>query len=142
MSPPTPKRILLADPDATFRTALARTLKFKGYIVDQAASARQMFSVLSKVSPALVLLDISMPNTDGIQLIRHLRRDFPATDVVILSAGANVETTVEAVKLGVKDYLLKPMATVDVLIAIDIVLHLDTSLAPWHATVQSRTAIN
>ncbi len=119
----TKKRILLADPDMPFRVALARTLKFKGYLVDQAASVQQMLHLLSKVPVSLVVIDIRMPETDGISLIRQLRQKFPDTHIIILSAGANVETTIEAVKLGVKDYLLKPIATGDILTAIDMVLH-------------------
>ena len=133
----TKKRILLADPDMPFRVALARTLKFKGYSVDQAASVQQMLHLLSKVPVSLVVIDIRMPETDGISLIRQLRQKFPDTHIIILSAGANVETTIEAVKLGVKDYLLKPIATGDILTAIDMVLHTRSNFARQPVASQS-----
>ncbi len=129
MSALTKKRILLADPDTPFRSALARTLKFKDYLVEQAASVPQMLHILSKVSVSLVVVDIRMPDIDGIQLIQRLHQDFPDTHIIILSAGASVEITMKAIELGVKDYLLKPIATGDILAAIDIVLHSHTAFA-------------
>ncbi len=136
------KRILLTDPDTPFRVALARTLKFKGYIVDQAASVQQMLHLLSRISISLVVVDIRMLNTDGVQLIRRLRQEFPDTHIIILSAGASVEMTIEAVKLGVKDYLLKPIATDDILTTIDMVLQSHPTFTQQHATSPARATVS
>lgn len=132
MPPSGQKRILLADSDALSRVALARTLKLSGYRVDQASTANQIFHLLKLAPVDLLIAEIHLPHTDAIELMRRLRHDYPRLRVIVLTAKGNIDTAVEAVKLGIEDYLLKPLPSRDILAAVDEALHhrVSSAVAP------------
>jgi DNA-binding NtrC family response regulator len=105
------QRILVVDDEADIRTLLREILSEEGYEVDVAADAGQARSSRAKQSPDLCLLDIWMPDTDGITLLREWSRgqglDFP---VVMMSGHGTVETAVEATRLGAFDFVEKPLS--------------------------------
>jgi DNA-binding NtrC family response regulator len=105
------QRILVVDDEADIRTLLKEILSEEGYEVDVAADAGQARSSRAKQSPDLCLLDIWMPDTDGITLLREWSRgqglDFP---VVMMSGHGTVETAVEATRLGAFDFVEKPLS--------------------------------
>ncbi len=105
------QRILVVDDEADIRTLLREILSEEGYDVEVAANAAQARSSRAKLSPDLCLLDIWMPDTDGITLLREWSRgqglDFP---VVMMSGHGTVETAVEATRLGAFDFVEKPLS--------------------------------
>lgn len=105
------QRILVVDDESDIRTLLREILSEEGYEVDVAADAGQARISRARQSPDLCLLDIWMPDTDGITLLREWSRgqglDFP---VVMMSGHGTVETAVEATRLGAFDFVEKPLS--------------------------------
>jgi len=101
--------ILIADDDATMRSYLSRFLSSSGYQTETVDSGESALARLRQTpAPDLVLLDMLMPGTDGIDVLTHLKKVNPAIPVVVLSGVGHVRTVVEAIKLGAADYLSKP----------------------------------
>jgi DNA-binding NtrC family response regulator len=104
-------KILVVDDEADIRVLLKEILSDEGYDVDVAANAGQARASRAKTAPDLVLLDIWMPDTDGITLLREwstsAAEDCP---VVMMSGHGTVETAVEATRLGAFDYVEKPLS--------------------------------
>jgi DNA-binding NtrC family response regulator len=104
-------KILVVDDEADIRVLLKEILSDEGYEVDVAANAGQARASRAKTTPDLVLLDIWMPDTDGITLLREWSTagsgDCP---VVMMSGHGTVETAVEATRLGAFDFVEKPLS--------------------------------
>src|SRR5512147_351732 len=104
-------KILVVDDEADIRVLLKEILSDEGYEVDVAANAGQARASRAKTTPDLVLLDIWMPDTDGITLLREWSAagsgDCP---VVMMSGHGTVETAVEATRLGAFDFVEKPLS--------------------------------
>ena len=104
-------RILVVDDEADIRRLLQEILSEEGHDVDVAADAAQARASRARSAPDLVLLDIWMPDTDGITLLREwsndARHDCP---VVMMSGHGTVETAVEATRLGAFDFIEKPLS--------------------------------
>jgi DNA-binding NtrC family response regulator len=104
-------RILVVDDENDIRTLLKEILSEEGYEVDVAANAGQARASRAKQEPDLVLLDIWMPDVDGITLLREWSA--ATTDgcpVVMMSGHGTVETAVEATRLGAFDFVEKPLS--------------------------------
>jgi DNA-binding NtrC family response regulator len=104
-------RILIVDDEADIRSLLREILSEEGYEVEVAADAQQARASRARQSPDLVLLDIWMPDTDGITLLREWSHT-PNADcpVVMMSGHGTVETAVEATRLGAFDFVEKPLS--------------------------------
>ena len=104
-------RILVVDDEADIRRLLQEILTEEGHDVEVAADAAQARASRARSAPDLVLLDIWMPDTDGITLLREwstdARNDCP---VVMMSGHGTVETAVEATRLGAFDFIEKPLS--------------------------------
>ena len=104
-------KILVVDDEADIRILLKEILSEEGYDVDLAADAAQARASRTRTTPDLVLLDIWMPDTDGITLLREwstvATEDCP---VVMMSGHGTVETAVEATRLGAFDFVEKPLS--------------------------------
>ncbi len=105
-------RILVVDDEADIRGLLKEILSEEGYDVDVAGDAGQARASRAKQLPDLVLLDIWMPDTDGITLLREWSGAVPdgACPVVMMSGHGTVETAVEATRLGAFDFVEKPLS--------------------------------
>ena len=104
-------RILVVDDELDIRRLLQEILTEEGYDVEVAADAGQARAARARQTPDLVLLDIWMPDTDGITLLREWSNE--ATDscpVVMMSGHGTVETAVEATRLGAYDFVEKPLS--------------------------------
>lgn len=110
--------ILVTEPDSTFRKALTRALLLEDYKISEATTFEQMVHNLECSAVQLIITDVHIPHVDGITLLRWLHRTYPDIPVIILTRSATISTAIEAVKLGVADYLLKPLSTKSVLTAI------------------------
>ena len=104
-------RILVVDDEADIRDTLREVLTDEGYEVDLAADAAQARAARLRVEPELVLLDIWMPDTDGITLLREwVAANALGGPVVMMSGHGTVETAVEATRLGAFDFVEKPLS--------------------------------
>ncbi|KXS31738.1 MAG: Two component transcriptional regulator, Fis family, partial [Candidatus Gallionella acididurans] len=105
------KRILVVDDEIGIRELLSEILFDEGYQVHMAENAEQARAYRNESEPDLVLLDIWMPDTDGITLLREwVDQDLLTMPVVMMSGHGTIETAVEATRIGAVDFLEKPIA--------------------------------
>ena len=113
MTEPGPLVLLVEDEDAT-RTALDRHLTARGYRVDGANDVRSAVARWEARRPDIIMLDLGLPDRDGTDLIRRVRRE-AETPILVLSARDAERTKVEALELGADDYVTKPFGTAELL---------------------------
>jgi two-component system KDP operon response regulator KdpE len=114
-------RILVVDDEPQIRRSLQVNLEGKGYAVFTAEGADQAFEVIGNRSPDVILVDLLMPGTDGIELTRRLRQQ-SVVPIIILSAIGDERKKVEALELGADDYVTKPFSMEELLARIKSVL--------------------
>jgi two-component system nitrogen regulation response regulator NtrX len=110
-------RVLVIDDEDAVRSSLKMIFEYEGYEVVLAASGPVGLKLAEQESPDLVLLDIKMPQMDGLEVLKKLKEQEGAPPVVILSGHGTVKTAVEAVKLGAFDFIEKPPESDRILIA-------------------------
>jgi DNA-binding NtrC family response regulator len=102
-------RILIADDELGIREFMAEVLEDEGHEVETAADGAEALAKLERRSYQLLLSDLKMPKIDGSELVRRVRSEQPELEIVVLTAHGTVDSAVEAMKLGVFDYLEKPL---------------------------------
>ncbi|NHB78569.1 response regulator [Rhodobacter calidifons] len=100
-------RILVVDDEAPIRRFLRVALEAEGYGVIEAGTAREGLAMAARETPALVVLDLGLPDADGLSVLRDLRGWSPVP-VLILSVRADEGDKVEALDAGAQDYVVKP----------------------------------
>jgi DNA-binding NtrC family response regulator len=113
-----PPRVLTVDDEAVVCESIRRVLSEEGYVVSVATSAREGLDIIRKQPIDLLLLDIRMPDMDGIEFLRETRAISPETEVIMVTGFATIQTAVEAVKLGATDYLQKPVSPDKLVVAV------------------------
>ncbi|MEW1748853.1 response regulator transcription factor [Streptomyces angustmyceticus] len=103
-------RVLLVDDDAAIRRSLGRGLRLNGFAVGLAEGGRAALERMAQTPPDVMVLDISMPDLDGIAVCRRLRADGNDLPVLMLSALDEVTDRVAGLQAGGDDYLVKPFA--------------------------------
>jgi len=103
-------RILVVDDEPAVRTALERALAPEGYDVDMAADGAEALDRLAAAPPDAVVLDVGMPNVDGLEVCRRMRQAGDRTPVLMLTARDAIDDRVEGLDAGADDYLVKPFA--------------------------------
>jgi two-component system response regulator FlrC len=103
-------RILVVDDEDGLREFLAEALEGAGHEVLQADGGVAALERLASANVQLVITDLKMPGMDGMELVRHVRAEHPDVEIVVLTAHATVDSAVEGMKLGVFDYLQKPLS--------------------------------
>lgn len=113
-----PARILVVDDEKATRNAITRALNLVGYHAEGAASGSQALARLAALPYDLMLLDLRMPEMDGVEVMARARDARPSLLVIVLTAYATVESAIAAVRAGAVDYLLKPCSLRDIEAAI------------------------
>src|ERR1700758_3561670 len=103
-------RILVVDDEPAVQNALSRALALERYDVAQAVDGRQALECLQRAAYEVVILDVSMPYVDGLEVCRRLRDGGDRTPVLMLTAREQVEDRVAGLDAGADDYLVKPFA--------------------------------
>jgi len=103
------KSILIIDDDALIRKTLSAHLARQGFDVQTAEDGESGLRMHGEMNPDLVLLDIRLPDTDGLDVLRRIREKAGRATVVMMTAYDDMKTTVEAIKLGAFEYLVKPL---------------------------------
>lgn len=120
--------ILIVDDEIGIREVLQETLEDEGYTVTLAASAEEARALRNKNRPAMVLLDIWMPDSDGITLLKEWAKNGQLTMPVIMMSGhGSIDTAVEATKIGALDFLEKPIPLQKLLSTVERALKYDKS---------------
>jgi two-component system KDP operon response regulator KdpE len=107
-------RLLLVEDDVDLRTSISASLVARGYLVREAGTARDGLAAWASNRPDLLLLDLGLPDEDGLHVIGKIRRE-ATTPILILSARHQERDRVEALDLGADDYLTKPFGVTELL---------------------------
>ena len=104
-------RVLVVEDDADARDLISHLLRREGYEVAQAPGGAEALDLLREVPVDVILLDVMMPEVDGLEVCRRLRRtpDLAAIPVVLLTALDDMETRAAGMRLGVSEFLTKPI---------------------------------
>jgi len=103
-----PCRVLLVDDDDTFRRVMSAELARRGHDVVSAASGQAALDAVAEAGPDVILLDLRLPDLDGIEVLKRLREREVRAGVVVLTGHGAVDTAIQAIRLGAHDYLEKP----------------------------------
>lgn len=114
-SSPTGATVLVAEDDRRVRQSLERALKLEGYEVVMVADGAAALKAHQSQRPDLMVLDVSMPNADGLSVCRMLREDGCDTQILMLTARHEVSDRVAGLDAGADDYLIKPFALEELL---------------------------
>jgi DNA-binding NtrC family response regulator len=109
METPVKSVILLVDDQDTIRFFLEKTLKQEGYEAVTARTGAEAVAKAREVVPDLVLLDLKLPDMDGLEVLRRIKEIFPEIGIVMITAFGDVETAVTAMKNGAYDFVSKPI---------------------------------
>ena len=101
--------VLLVDDEEPFVQTLAKRLTLRRFDVYTATRAERAFSTLRDHHIDVVVLDVRMPDLDGIEATREIKASYPLIEVVLLTGHASMEASLEGMKIGAFDYLLKPV---------------------------------
>jgi DNA-binding response OmpR family regulator len=115
------EKILVVDDTADIRELLLEALQITGYEVSEAANGTEALHKIKTESPDLVVLDISMPDISGFQVLREMRKT-SKTPVIMLSARAETADKVESLQLGADDYMTKPFQISEMTARVEAVL--------------------
>jgi DNA-binding NtrC family response regulator len=102
------KKILVIDDEAIVRTSCERTLVPEGYELRLATNGREGIAFMEKEQFSLVLLDLKMPDMDGIEVLNKINTTWPDTKVVMITGYSTVDTAVQALRLGAYNFIEKP----------------------------------
>jgi FixJ family two-component response regulator len=117
--------VFVVDDSREICTALARVITAAGYQVRTYESAEQFFREHDSETPGCLLLDICMPGMSGLDVQRSLGLSTPRRPIVFLTGYADVQTSVQVMKVGAIDYLTKPVDSAQLLAAIEQALQMD-----------------
>jgi two-component system KDP operon response regulator KdpE len=112
--PAKPPKVLVVDDEPHIRTLLRAILGRAGYAVAEAGNAREALNAKSIDKPDLILLDLGLPDRDGLELVAALRAE-PRSALIVVSARDQTEQKVAALDLGADDYVTKPFDTEELL---------------------------
>ena len=102
------KNILICDDAAFMRMMIKDILSKNGYnVAGEAENGAKAVEKYNELKPDLVLMDITMPEMDGIEALRQIKKDFPDSKVVMITAAGQKDKMMEAVKLGATEFVSK-----------------------------------
>lgn len=101
--------VLLVDDEVEFVETFSERLEMRGLETSKAFGGKEALKVLKKdKNIEVVILDVNMPEMDGIETLAEIKKKFPLVEVIMLSGQATVESAIEGMKRGAFDYLMKP----------------------------------
>src|SRR5688572_6104891 len=100
--------VLMVDDEPEVRSLLGRVLAKGGYVTTEATSGAEAMAVLGRQEFEVVVVDIKLPDASGLDILRWAREADVDTEFIVLTGNADVETAVEAMRLGAYDFIAKP----------------------------------
>jgi len=113
------RSILIIEDDALVRKTLASQLAKQGFEVVAAGTGEEGVRAFVESAPDLVLLDVRLPDTDGLDVLRRIKDKNRRAVILVMTAFDDMKTTVEAIKLGAFEYLVKPLDATELELTID-----------------------
>ncbi len=111
--------VLVVDDELLIRKSLAKVLRARGYTVELASTGAEGLAQVTQVRPQVMILDMRLPDTDGLSVLRRVRQLDPLLQVIVITAFGDVQTAVDAMKLGASDFLRKPYEMEDIVMAVE-----------------------
>ena len=118
--------ILVVEDDVAIATGLALNLRLEGYTSSVVAEGDKVAEMVGAEQPDLILLDLSLPRTDGLEVLSQLRAAGDHTPIIVLSAREGEHDKVAALRLGADDYVTKPFALAELMARVAAVLRRST----------------
>ena len=112
-------RILLVDDEIEFVETLCERLSLRGYNVKAVSSSLEAVPLIYSFSPNLVILDIKMPEMNGIEFLKLIKKINPSIDVIMLTAFGNMNFVEESMESGAIEYIIKPIDIKELIIKIE-----------------------
>ena len=103
------KRILVVDDEENARLGLSKLLSNEGFLVDSVSNGYEALNYLRQQEVNLIVTDINMPEMNGITFLKELNKNFPNSNVIMITAYGGVESYIEAMNLGAFEYINKPV---------------------------------
>ncbi|HEY4329644.1 MAG TPA: sigma-54 dependent transcriptional regulator [Phycisphaerae bacterium] len=122
-------RLLLVDDDPLIVNSLSEFLRLEGYDVDTATDGTHALEMLAAIRYNLLLTDVNMPRTNGLELLRSIKTKYPDVVVLVITGYGTIENAVEAVKMGAFEYLTKPIIDDEIRVTIQKALKQQTLLS-------------
>lgn len=101
-------KVLLVDDEKDFLDVLGERMKLRGMDVSTAASATEALKITEKKSFDAIILDLKMPEMDGLEVLQNIKEKNPELQVILLTGHGSIEKGVEAMRLGAMDFVEKP----------------------------------
>ncbi len=133
-------RILIADDDRVIRSYLSTVLNASGYLPLQAEDGRTTLSMLSRMPIDLLLLDLYMPDTQGLEILHAVRTRWATIPVILITGMASIDSAVAAIRQGAVDYLSKPFQIEKLLLVISRALEERNGLLQSNNSAPARAA--
>jgi two-component system OmpR family response regulator len=115
-------KILVVDDEASIVDSVATVLRYEGFAVDIASSGREALTKVQDELFDLIILDIMLPDTDGLEVTRRIRFDGLDVPVLFLTAKGDVEDKVEGLSVGGDDYVTKPFSLIELVARVKAIL--------------------
>ncbi|HZY30510.1 MAG TPA: sigma-54 dependent transcriptional regulator, partial [Candidatus Methylomirabilis sp.] len=112
-------RVLVVDDEQAMREFLTMLLEKQGHRVITAAEGEQALQLVAEEPPDLVISDLRMPNVDGIALLAGIRKQYPELPVILITAYASSDSTIQAMRLGADDYITKPFRIEEIRLVVE-----------------------
>jgi two-component system response regulator AtoC len=110
--------VLVVDDELLIRKSLSKVLRARGYAVEVASTGAEGVAMISEVRPQVMILDMRLPDTDGLSVLRKARSVDALLQVIVITAFGDVQNAVDAMKLGACDFLRKPYEMEDIVLAV------------------------
>ena len=131
-----PTRVLVVDDERYITDLVAMALKYEGFAVEPAATAKEARDAITKFRPEMVILDVGLPDDDGFSLVKRLRAEGQTVPVIFLTARDATEEKVHGLTVGGDDYVTKPFSLEELIARIRVVLRRQNGAKPQTTRLQ------
>lgn len=125
-------KVMLADDHALMREGIKHLLEFDGSIevISEASSGLECLDKIKKIKPDILLLDINMPDMNGLDVLKELKKEDDSIKILILTVHSEVEYLIHAIDIGADGYILKDSGSLELKQAINLILNGETYIQP------------
>jgi DNA-binding NarL/FixJ family response regulator len=124
-------RLMLADDHRMLREGLRRSMIDQGFdVVGEARDGEEAIRLAHELHPEVILMDVTMPEVDGVEATRQIRNDIPDVKIVMLTMHADQEVLTAAIRAGANGYLVKDCSTDEIASAVRMAVSGETALSP------------
>jgi DNA-binding response OmpR family regulator len=114
-------QILFVEDDRSLAAGLSKALRSEGFVVNHVDNGKDALHVVAVESPDIVVLDLGLPDMDGLEVLRRLRQSGSSTPVLVLTARSSIDARVAGLDLGADDYLPKPFEIPELLARLRVI---------------------